>query len=67
MMATAMPIRMIPATAAVPYTGFTPRMGMEMMSPDHKMRFSTTADARPDVANANPASGPGTPATVRSR
>ena len=57
---------MTPTTAAVPYAGLTPRVGIEMMRPNHKMRFNTTAEPMPAVAKAKAASGPRTPHMVMS-
>jgi hypothetical protein len=57
----------IPATAAVPYSGFTPRNGTDTISAVQKMMLSTTADPMPAVANAKPASGPLIPDRVSSR
>ena len=67
MIAAAIPIRMIPAMAAVPYTGFTPRNGIDTTKPNHNTKLRTTAEARPAVASAKPASGPGTFETVSNR
>ena len=57
----------MPATAARPYAGFTPRNGTDMTRPIQKMTFNTTADPIPAVASANPASGPLTPDNVSRR
>ena len=65
MAATAMMIT--PTTAASPYSGLTPRIGIETTSPSQKMMFSTTAEPMPAVASANPASGPLIPESVSRR
>ena len=64
--AAAMSIKMIPMIAAVPYAAFTPRPA-ETMRPNHKITLSMTADPRPAVARAKPASGPATPERVSMR
>ncbi len=56
-----------PARAAVTYSGLTPRNGIDTSSAVQKSRFSTTADASPAVARANPASGPLAPDSVIRR
>ena len=55
------PMRNTPITAAVTYSGLKPRSGMEMRRPTQRMMFRSTADPRPAVASANPASAPRTP------
>jgi hypothetical protein len=45
----------------------TPRIGIDTRSEIQKMRLRTTADPRPAVASANPASGPLIPDRVSSR
>ena len=62
-----MPMMITPTMAAMPYSGLTPRIGIEMTSPSQNRMFSTTADPIPAVASANPASGPVTPDSVSSR
>ena len=62
-----MSITITPASAAVPYSAFTPRTGIEISSAHHRIRFNTTADTRPTVASAKPASGPDTPDSVMRR
>ena len=63
----AKPISNTPNTAAAVYPPFTPRIGIEMISEIQNSTFSTTAEPSPAVANAKPASGPGTPDNVISR
>ena len=60
-------ITMTPTKAAEPYAAFTPRPGIDAIKPTHKMRFNTTAEPRPAVASAKPASGPDTPDNVSMR
>ena len=67
MMNAANAMNKTPTNAAVPYTALTPRVGMEMRRPNHKMRFNMTAEPMPAVAKANAASGPGTPLIRISR
>ena len=62
--AVATNIKMTPTSAADPYAALTPRPGIDAISPTHSTRLSTTAEPRPAVASANPASGPGTPEAV---
>ena len=56
-----------PASAAVTYSGLTPRSGIDTSRAIQKMRLSTTAEPSPAVARAKPASGPLTPDSVISR
>ena len=63
----AIPMMMMPATAARLYASLTPRNGTDMISPVQKMMLSTTAEPMPAIASANPASGPLTPDNVSSR
>ncbi len=51
----------------MPYSGLTPRIGIDTISATHRIRLSTTADPSPTVARAKPASGPATPDSVISR
>ena len=56
-----------PSSAAVTYSGLTPRNGIDTSSAVQKMRLSTTADPSPAVARAKPASAPRTPDSVSRR
>ena len=56
-----------PTRAAPPYSGFTPRIGIEITRPVHKMKLRMTAEPSPTVARANPASGPDIPDNVIRR
>ena len=60
-------ITITPIIATVPYSGLTPRIGIDTSSATHRIRLSTTADPSPTVASAKPASGPVTPDSVISR
>ncbi len=56
-----------PRSAAVTYSGLTPRSGIDTSSAVQKMRLRTTAEPSPAVARAKPASAPLTPDSVSSR
>jgi hypothetical protein len=56
-----------PASAAVTYRGLTPRKGIDTRRAVQKIRLRMTADAKPAVARAKPASGPVAPDSVISR
>ncbi len=60
-------ITITPIIATDPYTGLTPRIGIDTRSATHRSRLSTTADPSPTVARAKPASGPVTPDSVINR
>ena len=66
-MPLAININTMPAMAAVAYPGLTPRMGIDTIRPIQNSKLRTTAEPRPAVAKANPASGPLTPDKVISR